>query len=320
MPGLAAEQNLPAWMPTRSELILRPLEKAFAIDPKDPVEIDDAINLENISATEQRVAVFIADIGLIQDETEALELARKRGWSRYRTDGEHVTMFEESIWRPLGLDQRIHNLGAPAVKIAFSFNPVSGNHGDVEFAKVRVKTEAMTYKSADRRIKRGNPDLVGIFDTGRNFAESVGFEGSTKNSSKSKELIANFMIMTNYVVASEMEKEGVPWLYRNHGKKALAAARRLSDEDRAIFSELMKAIYQVDPAEHAGLGLAAYCHITSGLRRYPDTANGLNLDSMIENREPHYSYSDLRDISDEIIAIYRKIIARSGVIALKDAA
>lgn len=310
MPAPAAD-TLPAWMPNRSELLLRPLEKPYAIDPSNPVEIDDAISLEAVSPTEQRVGVFIADIGLIKNETNDLELARRRGWTRYIYDGSHTTLFDERIWRNLGLDQRIHNIGAPAVKIGFSFNPLTGKYGEVDFSKVRVKTTTLSYKSADKQILKQDPELLGLVSIGNDFARAYNFEGAIKNSSISKALVASFMVMTNFVVASEMEKAGIPWLYRNHGEKALTAARRLSVEDRRAFTALMKAIYQVDPAEHSALGLAAYCHITSGLRRFPDAANGLNLDSMIVGNDSHYSYTDMRDISEEIIEIYRKEIMRS---------
>lgn len=320
MPSAQAETGYPAWMLSRSELLSRPLEHAYAIDPHNPVEIDDAIKVESLTACEKRVSVFISDIGLIKDETRAIEKARQKGWTRYYDDDDHTTMFEDEIWRNLGLDQRIHNLGAPAVKIAFSFMPEQGIYGDVEFSKVRLKTDCLSYKTADKMINDHRPELIDLLITSAEMADNFNFSSAVKDSSQAKKLVARFMVMTNFVVAETIELEGMPWLFRSHGLDALKQCRMLSDDDRQIFISMMKAIYQVDPSKHEGLGLAPYCHITSGLRRFADTANALNLDALIEKKDPYYDYKEMNAISDDIITIYRKEIVRARKANLRQAA
>lgn len=303
----------PAWLSTREELQSRPLEKAYAVDPKDPVEIDDAIRVESRAATEHRVAVYICDIGLIANEAEALGLARARGWTRYGAtpDDRTITMFSRSIYEPLGLDKKHYGIGAPAIKIGFSLNPQTGTWGEADFSKVTVKAATNSYAQVDKYIASGAGKFANMAETSRliarviNNAESLG-----SRSSISAEMVARFMVMANFVAAEEMEKLGVPWLYRNHGIQAIEQLQHISDEHRSLFRKFMRAIYNSEPSFHVGLGLGAYCHLTSGLRRFPDTANGLNLDSIIEGQEPVYDNKDMTDISREMTEIYRKKMVR----------
>lgn len=303
----------PAWLPTEQELLARPQAVAFAVDPENPLEVDDAIWTEHRSETEHRVAVFICDIGLIAGETRALDLARARGWTRYaRNDHEKDrTMFDESMYVPLGLNQRHYGHGAPAIKIGFSINPLTGTHGEIEFERVCVRTSTYSYEEFNQTSATGDDVAHDLLVTGDAIVHALKIDKSMGSTGgPGQEMIARYMVMTNFIVADAMEAEGMPWLYRNHGVNAVNNIRHISDEHRRLFKRFMRALYQGERIGHAGLGLGAYCHLTSGLRRFPDAANGLNLDAFIDERAPVYSYKDMSKISDEMTEIYRKELIR----------
>lgn len=316
MQGISAETHPLAWIPSKSELLSRPLETAYAIDPKNPVEIDDAIRVDRLSdrETEYRVNVFIADMGLIKGQGSDIDLARRRGWTRYDESGvgDHLTMFRESIWRPLGLDQRLHDVGAPAVRIAYTYIPRSRRIGEIDIDRVTLQSKQFTYPEAHRAVKDGhNDDLRLIAKVGNLMAKAYGIDSATKSYSIAKTAVAQHMVIANHVVSRHIDGSDLPWLNRNHGEKSLQKIDYLNQEEINLFKTMFKAIYQVTPTEHEGLGLSSYCHVTSGWRRFADAANGLNIDSMLDEKDPFYSKEDMEDISREIIEIYRKELIRA---------
>lgn len=322
----------PLWLPDKESLAARPIEKAYAIDPKNPLEIDDAIKTEHVSDSEHRVSVFISDIGLIEHEVNDLNLARKKGWTRYARNDEEkdITMFDEAIYVPLGLDQKHYQLGAPALKISFSLNPQTGSWGDVIFDRVTVQTHCYAYHEVDKALKNTKGAFDRLIDTGGAILRLLESESSaidneqgcvtpekfshlSSTDSKSKELVARFMVAANFIVAAEMDRRQVPWLFRNHGLESISRLERINDEDKKLFTHFMKAVYGPDRIEHLGLGLWAYCHTTSGLRRFADTANSLNLASIIEGRsEPVFDEAEMKEIGYEMTEIYRKEMVRAS--------
>ena len=129
-----------------------------------------------------------------------------------------------------------------------------------------------------------------------------------RNSGESERMIEHFMIMANQAAALYAKSADIPFVYRVHeepdpekirGLSELAGAlgiknRHIREGMRAgdfadllnqakdtpsgriishqVLRTMAKARYDAKPLGHFGLSLTDYCHFTSPIRRYPDTA------------------------------------------------
>jgi hypothetical protein len=175
---------------------------------------------------------------------------------------------------------------------------------------VRVKTEVFTYSGADRVLQQDDSKLALLEETAGLLAFFGDYADLIKHQGRSKTIVNSFMIAGNMVADSVAIEREWPWLHRNHGEEAVQAIKFLSEADRGLFSLLRRAVYQPDPGLHEAMRKRGYCHVTSGLRRFPDTANGLNLDALIEGKDPYYDREDMAAISQEQTEMSRKELTR----------
>ncbi len=294
------------------QLLQRPLRESTAIDPSNPLEIDDGIHVESIdgSPAEYRVSVHISDVGLLLGHTAVVDEARKIGWSMYdQTDhSKSLPMVPKVIYKKsLGLDARIPE-GAPALEIGFDFDMKSREIGNVGLSKVRVSLEALTYRQHDKilRSKAVDPEKHGRarerLGVARRLYAPVDETNNIIGGRKSEDIVALFMIASNRIMAQEMEKQGIPWFFRNHNSKAYMSWR--DERERRMLERIKPGTYGAIPIGHDGLGIDKYCHFTSPLRRFPDLANHLNLHAHMNSLEPPFQEKDIDEIAREMTALY----------------
>ena len=143
-----------------------------------------------------------------------------------------------------------------------------------------------------------------------------------RQSGEAEELIEQLMITANQAAAKLAEEKGLPFVYRIHEnpdpervemlcnllgalgvrfadirKDNPTAAQFAAVLDAAkgtpaqkivshqILRTMEKARYSTDPIGHFGLALGDYCHFTSPIRRYPDTAIHRILSAFAEARD-----------------------------------
>lgn len=156
-------------------------------------------------------------------------------------------------------------------------------------SKVRDERGSIDFSAADSRI---------IFEDGKiSDVEAV-------EQRDSEQLIENFMISANEAVASMLEQEGYPCVYRVHADPDPQDLKKLTlfascfmnvpkdkyfgaddiaelmrgckgTPEGAIVSKvgircMQKAVYSPQNIGHYGLASDSYCHFTSPIRRYPD--------------------------------------------------
>ncbi len=80
-------------------------------------------------------------------------------------------------------------------------------------------------------------------------------------------------------VAGEASQMVADWVARNDGRGATAL-------NRIVLRSLKQAYYDPVNRGHAGLGLTAYCHFTSPIRRYPDLICHRALLSAVDGSQP----------------------------------
>lgn len=312
----------------RAELIV-------TIDGDDTKDIDDAISIKRINNKEFLLGVHIADVSYYVKKDNPLDKeAFSRGTSVYLAD-RVVPML------PRELSNGICSLNPGVDRFAISCEMRINSFGEVLeyeiFPSIIKSRHQMTYKNVNAIID-GNqevmdkyPDLIESVGIMKDLAKilhdirtemgSINFEtiepkilfgehGEVKDivirdRGISENIIEEFMLVANQVIATHMFNLELPFIYRIHENpdpaklstlfllaKELAYIAHVPDEithqdlqklltkiedtkyekviNMLMLRSMAKAKYSEENVGHYGLAFENYTHFTSPIRRYPD--------------------------------------------------
>lgn len=306
------------------------------IDGEDAKDLDDGVSLEAVGPDRRRLGVHIADVSYYVREGGPLDReAAKRGTSFY-LPGMVIPML------PPRLSNGICSLNPRADRLAMSVVMDIDGRGEVVayevFPSVIRTTERMTYTSVRKILRDEDPavseryaDLVETFRLmerlaltlrERRFRQgAIDFnlpEAKVKlnelghpvelcraERSMAEQIIEEFMLVTNEVVARHFRSLGVPFVYRVHERPDPEKLQNLQDllqtlgygvrgfpdvkpgalqrvldqvagkkEEQLVnavtLRSMKQAHYATEQLGHFGLASSDYTHFTSPIRRYPD--------------------------------------------------
>ena len=319
----------------QTRLDLRDLP-CITIDPEDARDYDDAVSLEVLDGGTCRLGVHIADVSYYVREGTPLDAeALTRGTSVYlpdrvipmlpeRLSNEICTLRPDGDRLTISVLIRLDADGCPLdsevvetvvrSRARFSYvevqkvldgdwrelSPPARRHADM-----LLQMEALRQRLTEHRLNRGAIDFE--IPEPRIILDEDGKPVDIQKEVRlnSHRLIEEFMLLANQAVAEQMERRGVPILYRVHARPdgaqlaefariAAAFGYRLPDLNRigpADIQELLfnfrekrvgtiltgvllramkKAVYTPHNIGHFGLACTSYTHFTSPIRRYPD--------------------------------------------------
>ena len=306
------------------------LRKEFivTIDPDDARDFDDAIHVKKIENSGWHLGVHIADVAAYIEPESALDReARRRGNSVYLPD-RVIPMLPERLSNGVcslnpGVDRLTHS-------VFIHFNK-HGMATSARFARSVIRSaHRLTYKQAYAILKSAPRDQLGErlhvawelasllrrkrFEDGsldldfpevKVWLDKNGYPAKLERveNDESHQLIEECMLAANEAVARELNKRGVPTIYRVHENpdpeklaeyrefvlsfnyrvgdltqrgeiQRLLAAIRGKPEEQALKIGLLKSLkrarYLPQPLGHYGLAKSNYLHFTSPIRRYAD--------------------------------------------------
>lgn len=311
----------------------------ITIDPDDAKDFDDAVEVERTSGG-WRVGIHIADVSHYVRQKSALDReALARGNSIYLAD-RVIPMLPEA------LSNGICSLKPGVERLTFSvFAEITrqGRVKSVKFAKSVIRSAArLTYKQAFEILQ--SPPRGDILGEHLHMAWELAstlrkkrFEGGSLDldfpelkvwldaegkpirlerieNDISHQLIEEFMLLANELVACEIKVRKQPGLYRIHEKpdpdklmefhefaasqgvragdltnrrelqKLLASLRGQPYEPAvkiALLKSLKRARYAPEPLGHYGLAKSNYTHFTSPIRRYSDLVVHRSLERLL---------------------------------------
>lgn len=346
-----ADLTLPAdredW---RKELII-------TIDPVDAKDFDDAISVKKLESGGWQLAVHIADVSHYVRPGSALDKeSQLRGNSTYLAD-RVVPMLPEKLSNGLcSLVEGKDRLTACAV-IEYD---AAGKRKSFRFCKAVIHSaKRLSYEQAMERLKKPDlkdpidaliveswslasilrklrfkegafnlemPEIRAVLDK-----EGVPIELKRSVHDESHELIEEFMLAANQVVALHLKREAKPALYRVHDdpdaeklfelrellatfgirvgdltnrheiQKALDAAAQMPESHAiklSVLKSMKRAAYDVDALGHYGLAFKDYTHFTSPIRRYADLLVHRSLFGL--NKGKLSSYGELKQIATHL--------------------
>ncbi|MEM1158563.1 MAG: ribonuclease R [Verrucomicrobiota bacterium] len=314
-------ENDPRRLDLRDEFII-------TIDPETAKDFDDAIHVTPLKDDLWEVGVHIADVSSYVQVGSALDReARKRGNSTYLVN-QVIPMLPEE------LSNGLCSLNPHVDRLTFSVIARIDSRGRVMSHRITTSLihskHRLTYEQAMERLERKPQDAIDhlihrawhVADRLRQkrFAEGAidlempevkvmlnahgePIEIVRQNHDKSHQLIEEFMLMANEVVALELRNRHKPAVFRVHEapdpeklqeyrenlaihgikvgdltrmqevRKALAEVAGRPDGHAlkvGFLRSLKKADYRPKPLGHYGLAKANYTHFTSPIRRYAD--------------------------------------------------
>ncbi len=279
----------PVRLPEEERVDLTHLE-AWAIDDEGNDHPDDAVSIDPADGS---VWVHVADVAAAVAGGSELDLeARGRGETLYMP---HLTvpMLPQTLIQRLGLGLEERS---PALSFHLRPDP-SGGAALIEIAVSTVAVTRLTYGEAELRLEGGNDSLAGLKKVGdrsagrRSAAGAVAIDwpevdiradaGSSPAAidicplirRASRGLVAELMILAGEGAAKYAADHGLPFPFvlqetaetpedpgAGWGLAGALALRRRQLPSRSSAAR----------GRHAGLGVEAYCRVTSPLRRYLD--------------------------------------------------
>ncbi len=281
------------------------------VDDEETIEIDDAIACEALPDGGFRARVHIALVADFVVKGGAMDVeAASRGATIYLPETT-IRMLPDPVSTNLASLQAGVERHVLTTEVRLS---QSGELLDYRIYPEQILVnERLTYEKADQlltctekgqdadsaELMRLSSNLVSVLRERRRMAGArlfqrrepkvsvIGDEIDIRiidNASPGRELVAELMVLSNYVAARFAAERGVPMIFRvqpNAGDEAFAQRARLS----------------IHPEFHSGIGLECYVQASSPIRRYVDLVLQRQLISILRDAaSPAYNQEELLTI------------------------
>jgi exoribonuclease II len=304
----------------------------FTIDGERTRDLDDALSLE-ILPTGYRLGVHIADVAtLVAGDTILDREARERGTSIYLPETRLPMLPEEISEDTLSL---VAQKERPALSFLIRLNHKGEvQNWDLQPSLIRVRRR-LSYGETDQLLDGGN-DLIAILARlaerlkARRLAQGgyelklpevwVSFDPQGKvqvtvedQETPSHQLVAETMVLANWLAATFLAERGIPALYRTQPEPRESIDRDAPKTLLELWQDrrkLSRVFLELAPQPHWGLGLPQYTFATSPIRRYLDLVIHRQILSALVGTSPFYSPAEL----EQIAAIIEPAMRRAGLL------
>jgi exoribonuclease II len=308
--------------------------KVYTIDDESTTEIDDGLSWERLSDGQERWWVHIADPTRWLEPEDELDLeARKRGSTVYLPTG-MIPMFPELLATgPMSLIQG-------KVCCALSFGIILNQAGGVENYSIHASlikpTYRLTYEDVDEMLELGveaEPEIEAIANGATRRKQWRYAQGAisinmpeamikVKNDeisidilddSKSRQLVAEMMILAGEVAAHYGKTNNIPLPFRGQPQPELPPDEELlllpAGFVRACAMRrcMPKSEMSINPLRHAGLGLDTYTQATSPIRRYSDLLTHFQLKAHLRGEVLPFTADQLKEVMMTVTAITQEL-------------
>lgn len=322
-----AEELLPITVPTQGREDLRHLP-VFTIDGPLTQDFDDAVSCVE-EAGELLVGVHIADVAeRIAVGSRLDREAAERASSLYLPRRQVSMLPPELAHDALSLKK---DQDRPAISLLARFDR-QGHLLEYRFAPTLLRVDRQWTYDAVNDTLTASPELQGLHRLSLQLQErrvaqnalplslpelhvEVAEDGEITLSllpqdTPSRMIIAELMILYNWLAAEFCHENQVPILFRTQPEPSERLERTGEDELLYVFQQRRKlSPLQIDtqPGLHSGLGLQAYTHLTSPIRRYLDLVSQRQLRGYLMGTGRNYSPEQLEEIRMKVEPVLREL-------------
>jgi len=303
--------------------------KVYTIDDESTREIDDGLSVEYLPEGGHRLWIHIADPTrwLVPGDDLDLE-ARRRATTVYLPTGSIPMFPDELATGPMSLVQG-------QLCCAMSFGVILAEDGSVESFEIcpsTVKpTYRLTYEDVDEMLSLGieaEAELEVLDRAARSRAQWRRSQGAIRidmpeaaikvkddeidiyvlDSSRSRQLVAEMMILTGEVAGRYGQAAGLPIPFRNQTQPELPPDEELMllpvgpVRACAIRRCMPRSEVSVTPTGHASLGLETYTQVTSPIRRYADLLSHFQIKAHLRGEPLPFSVEAMQGLVQGVSA------------------
>jgi ribonuclease R len=299
--------NLVDYYPNRQELF------GINIDPAETIDRDDGIWLLKKENGNLELQISITDVtAFIPKNSPIDEEAIRRVSTLYHTS-------PTSPMLPIEISTNLGSLEENKKRLTLTLFIEINNQGEVQSSTIKEtlfnNLKAFSYEEVEKILtkKSHKPEekmllemqkLAKILSINRGGKSGIltdnGYldeDGNLiKDNVNAHQLIAEFMILSNRLIAEKLHNNQCQALFRTQdvGIEDLKLAIKLKGH------LLVPAEYSHISKPHVGLGLPYYCHFTSPLRRLPDLINHRIIKALINKSSSPYTTRELMLLASHI--------------------
>lgn len=301
---------------------------ALTIDGPLTRDFDDALSLEVMDDV-VNLGIHIADVAAVVEPSSVLDMeARGRASSIYLPRTQIPMLPPDLSQDMLSLK---HDRDRPAISLIARFDR-AGDLLDYRFTPSIIRVKArLTYDEVNNslstddvlkemehlcrqmRQKRMNqgalslslPDLQVKFNPDSSIA--LEFHGQD---TPSRMIVAEFMILYNWLIARFCGENKIPVLFRTQREPGEILSIGEAGYLLYVFQQRRKlSPLHIDtvPGPHSGLGLDAYTYATSPIRRYFDLVSQRQVRGFLLGAGPVYGKTELEEIQMSVSPVIREI-------------
>jgi exoribonuclease-2 len=305
--------------------------ECLTIDGERTRDFDDALSLEAVPAG-WRLGIHIADVSAWVQPFTPLDLeAQERGTSIYLPE-QRLPMLPEEI------SEDTLSLLAQQERLALSFLVTLSPDAEIQdwvirpsLIKVRHRLTyqevehllpqdrqlaalaQLTDRLKERRLAQGGYELKlpEVWVTFPNQGEVQVIVEDQETSSR--ELVAEAMVLANFLAARFLTEQGVPAIYRTQPEPREPIQREEGKNLLELWRDrrrLSRVVMDLAPQPHWGLGLPHYTLVTSPIRRYLDLVIHRQLLAAVSEAPLTYSREDL----EKILTVIEPAMRRAGLL------
>ena len=302
----------------------------ITIDGQATQDFDDALSIEDMGDY-YRLGIHIADVGYYIKKDDLVDKEAKiRGASTYMPDKVIPMLPPEYAENFCSLQE---GKNRPAVSIIVNidqfFNIIDYN---ITCSVVNIKNR-LTYYDANLMVN-DNKDIIILHEIAKKFHQYRIDHGSVnitlpninvwlnnneeikistvKRESPARLLVAEIMIMANWLMAEFLSKKKIHAIYRSQPEPR---ERIFKGDNGTLFQNytqrrcLSRFMLSPDSGRHSGLGLDYYITATSPIRKYSDLVTQRQIKAAL-GMEDAYTYKEI----DSIITLLKQPMSRVSLI------
>lgn len=294
----------------------------ITIDGRYTTDYDDAVTIERLDDRQTLLGIHIVDVA---ESVKRGSLIDRRALSR----GSSIYMPDHKIpMLPSDLSDNLCSLveGAvrPCISVMITLNRFHAVQDFEVVPTVVTVRRQLTYTGANTLANEGDEDLSTLIKIGQAFRqkrldagavhlslpevnvhldeEGTPIISTVDRESPSRMMVAELMIMANWLMASFLARHGLPTFFRLQPDPK---ERLFKGEEPSLYlncmqrKQLSRAYISQKAGHHSGLGLDAYTTASSPIRRYYDLVSQRQIRSVLGLEEP-YTEDDVAEASQHL--------------------
>lgn len=308
-------QMVQPWCPVPAQTIT---ELPFSIDDEETREVDDALGIER-EAGQWKIVIAIADPASVVHRGDILDReAMRRGTTVYLPT-------QTVLMLPPRISCDVASLTAEQVRSSLVIRAWVDEQGQLrqsDISREPIKVlKRLHYSDADQLIHNGNDETAQNLQELLTLARRLHAQRITQGAftlqrpeykvriqdgtinvaminrySPSRVLVAEMMILANYIAAKYAQSHQLPVIYRCQNPPLEPITEEMLADPLGFYKVrqlLGRSSLSLQPGGHSGLGLPLYTQLTSPLRRFADLVIQRQLMAHLQKEELPYDQEEL---------------------------